>query len=74
MCKVSITEAQRQLLEIITQVESGVTSPESAAAQLKTLKEFAPAEFKADYTLEDFQRIKANAVSTYETSAEPLTL
>jgi hypothetical protein len=68
MCKTTITEAQRQLLEIITRVESDDVTPQEASTQLTTLKEFAPEEFKADYTVADFQRIQTNALGSYQSS------
>lgn len=68
----TLTEAQRLLLGIITSVESGVTSPEDAVEELAELKtKAAGLNFKADYTLENFQKIRENYVSTYEASDEP---
>jgi hypothetical protein len=71
MAQLSLTEAQRILLGIITSVESGVTTPEAAVEELSGLKTRAAAEnlpFKADYTLADFEKIRQNYVSTYDSS------
>ena len=69
----TLTEAQRLLLGIITSVESGVTSPEDAVDELSNLKGNATKSglpFKADYTLKDFQAIQALSAATYDTSTE----
>jgi hypothetical protein len=67
----TLTEAQRLLRGIITSVESGVTLPEDAVEELAELKtKAAGLNFKADYTLADFQKIRENYVSTYD-SSEP---
>ncbi len=72
MAQFTLTEAQRLLLGIITSVESCVTSPAEAVQELTTLKSRAVAagiNFKAyNYTLADFQKIRDNYVSTYDTS------
>ncbi len=68
----TLTEAQRLLLGIITSVESGVTTPEEAVEELNDLREKAGKAgipFKADYTLTDFEKIRENYVSTYESSS-----
>ncbi len=72
MAQFTLTEAQRILLGIITSVESGVTTPEEAALELSSLKaraSTAGVNFKADYTVADFQKIRENYVTTYDTSA-----
>lgn len=69
----TLTEAQRLLLGIITSVESGVTTPEEATDELTSLKTRAAnagVNFKADCTVDDFIKIRENYVSTYE-SSEP---
>ena len=71
MAKFTLTEAQRLLPGIIASVESGVTTPEEAVAELSSLKtraKEAGVNFKADYELVDFQKLRQNYVSTYETS------
>ncbi len=71
MAKFTLTEAQRLLLGIIASVESGVTTPEEAVAELSSLRtrtKEAGVNFKADYELADFQKLRQNYVSTYETS------
>ena len=73
MPKLTLTEVQRRLLEIIGSVESGVTSPSEAVTELGDLKDAATdagLTFQADYTLEDFQKIRATELSTYDTSEE----
>jgi hypothetical protein len=58
----TLVGAQRLLLGIITSVESGITSPEDAVEELATLREQVAASgigFHWDYTLEDFQKIRA---------------
>lgn len=70
--KITLTNAQRILLEIITQLESGLTTPIEATKSLNDLKLAAPVEFKANYSIGDFQRIRANARSAYQSStSEP---
>ena len=67
----TLTEVQRLLLGIIASVESGVTTPEEAVRELNDLKVKAVVSglrFKAAYTLEDFQKIRQNYISTYESS------
>lgn len=74
MAQFTLTEAQRLLLGIITSVESGVTSPEDAVSELKEVKAkavLAGLTFKADYTVDEFIKIRENYVSTYDTS-EPV--
>ena len=59
----TLTEAQRLLLGIITSVEAGVTTPEEAVEELNDLKdraEEAGFPFDADYTLVDFENISRN--------------
>lgn len=68
----TLTEAQRLLLGIISSVESGVTAPEEAVDELNDLREKAGkagVPFKADYVLADFEKIRQNYVAQYETSA-----
>ncbi len=64
----TLTEAQRLLLGIITSVEGGVTTPEDAISELEELKSRAGANFRADYTVDDFIKLRENYVSQYETS------
>jgi len=67
----TLTEAQRLLLGIITSVEAGVTTPEEAVDELNDLREKAGKAgipFKVDYVLADFVKIRENYVSTYDTS------
>jgi hypothetical protein len=64
----TLTEAQRLLLGIIISVESGVTTPEEAVDELNELNtraETANLNFKADYTLADFEEIRADYLSNY---------
>lgn len=71
MAQFTLTEAQRILLIIIANVESGGFSPEDAVRELKKLKSTADAAgllFKAEYTLSDFQAIRKAQVSTYDFS------
>jgi hypothetical protein len=71
----TLTEAQRLLLGIISSVESGITTPEEAVTELADLKAKAVKAniptFQADYTLENFQSIRDAYVSEYESSYEP---
>lgn len=72
MAQLSLTEAQRLLLGIVSSVESGITSPESAfdeLTQLKSRASEAGLKFAAPYTVEDLQTLRANQLSEYETSA-----
>jgi len=71
--KLSLVKAQRLLMGIIASVESGITSPEEALAELASLKKQAPDGFEADYTLEDFQRIREDYSSSYDSSYEAST-
>lgn len=67
----TLTEAQRLLLGIISSVEGGITTPEDASEELAELKEKAAKaglNFKADYTVDDFIKIRESYVSQYETS------
>jgi hypothetical protein len=71
MANLTLTEAQRTLLGIVTSVESGVTAPEVAVDELARLKSRAleaGLKFSAPYTLEDFKNLRANQLSQYETS------
>jgi hypothetical protein len=73
MPKLTLTEAQKRLLEIIGAVESGIDTPEEAVIELNDLKRAASEAglpFKAAYELADFQKIRADQLSTYE-SSEP---
>jgi hypothetical protein len=68
---ITLTELQRLLLGIVSSVESGVTTPAEAANELANLKARAVSaglKFHADYTEDDFQKIRENYVSMYETS------
>jgi hypothetical protein len=74
MSALTLTKVRRTLLGIITSVESGVTSPEDAEAELSQLRneaEKANLNFRADYTVDDFRKIRENYVATYETSQDP---
>ena len=53
--------AQDLFLGIIESVESGVMSPEEAVTELANLKQ--EYDFKSDYTLADFQRVRENFLS-----------
>lgn len=67
----TLTEAQRLLLGIITSVESGVTTPEDAVEELNDLREKTGKTglpFKADYVLADFAKIRENYISQYEST------
>lgn len=68
MSKMSRITASRLLLGIITSVEAGVTTPEAAVEELKQLKSQAPEGFKADFTIQDFNNIRANYAAAYESS------
>lgn len=71
MAKLTLTDAQRTLLGIITSVESGVTSPEDAVKEQETLKAEAQAaglNLNANYTLADFQQVRAAYAAQYESS------
>lgn len=71
MAPLTLTQAQRLLLGIITSVEAGYTTPSDAVTELKTLKDQAASAgllFKADYTEEEFQKLRENFTSTYESS------
>lgn len=68
MAKLSLVQAQRDLLGIITSVEAGVTMPEEAVQELNALKSQAPDTFKPNYTLEDFQNIAKAANTEYDPS------
>lgn len=68
MAQLSLVDAQRNLLGIITSVEAGVTTPEEAVQELNGLKSDAPLTFRPNYTLEDFQNIAKAAATTYESS------
>jgi len=68
------TSVQRTLLGIISSVESGVTTPESAEEELSQLideAEKAGLNFRPNYTVDDFRKIRENYVATYETSQDP---
>lgn len=80
MAKLTLTQAQRVLLGIVTSVESGVTTPEEAVNELALLKKEAKEaglNFTANYTLADFEKIQADAsvydlsTSTFDESVEP---
>jgi hypothetical protein len=67
----TLTDAQRLLLGIITSVEGGITEPKDAVEELTTLKAQAAKAgltFRAEYTLEDFEKIHQNYVSEYDSS------
>lgn len=71
MAQLTLTEVQRTLLGIVSSVESGVTTPEAAVDELTRLKSRASEaglKFSPLYTLEDFQNLRANQLSQYETS------
>jgi hypothetical protein len=67
MPKLTLTEAQRILLGIIESVEVGNFTAEEAVQELTELKadaERAGLNFRADYTLADFQKIREMFLST----------
>lgn len=71
MAKLTLTQAQRVLLGIVTSVESGVTTPEEAVNELALLKKEAKEaglNFTANYTLADFEKIQADSASVYDSS------
>lgn len=71
MAQLTLTEAQRILLGILTSVESGVTSPEDGLSELSSLKARALTDelpFKSNYTLDDLKKIRENHIATYDTS------
>jgi len=73
MPKLTLTEAQRRLLEIIGAVEFGINSPQEAVNELNDLKKAAAdagLPFKAAYELSDFQKIRTDELSDYESSGE----
>jgi len=68
----TLTDVQRELLDIIRDVEEGNRTPESAVRELESLKSRATTaglKFRADYSLEDFQKIATAAASTYDSSS-----
>ena len=68
----TVTEAQLTLLGILSTVESGAITPEEAVEELGTLKSQvaeAGLTFSADYTVEDFEKIRTAYASTYESSS-----
>jgi hypothetical protein len=59
------------LLGIIASVDMGITSPVDAVEEVATLKaqaEAANLAFQANYTLEDFEKIRAEALVQYDSS------
>jgi hypothetical protein len=54
--------AEDLFLGIIESVESGLMTPEEAVTELASLKQ--DYNFKSDYTLDDFQRIRESCLST----------
>lgn len=71
--KLTLTEAQRLLLGIISNVELGELTPDEAVKELVQLKLDAAAagfEFKVNYTFDDFERLRENYISNYESSSE----
>ena len=73
MAKITLTQAQRFLLGIISSVEAGYTSPSNAVGELELLKKNAAesgVKFNAEYTLGDFEDIRARYTETYELSQE----
>jgi hypothetical protein len=73
MAKLTLVNAQRMLLGIIASVEVGVTSPVDAVEEVATLKaqaEAANLAFQANYTLADFEKIRTDYVSNYDSSEE----
>ncbi len=59
-----MTPSEKLLLGIIASVESGVTTPEDAVIELAELK--TKTGIKADYMLADFQKIREEALSTFD--------
>ncbi len=72
--KIGLVAAQRTLLGIIASVESGLTAPTDAVTELAALKAQAPEGFEANYSVEDFERVRANYVSQFETSTDDIEL
>lgn len=70
MATLTVRQAEKNLLGIILDVECGFSTPEKAVEEQAALLEQAPEEFQAEYTLEDFQRIRDNALSTYDSDAD----
>jgi hypothetical protein len=71
--KFTLTDAQRRLLDIVFYVENGTFTPQEAFSELTDLKQDAASaglQFKAEYTLEDFQKLRSDYMSTYESSVE----
>jgi hypothetical protein len=72
----TLTEPQRRLLEIISSVENGIYTPEEAVTEFQDIKRdmekaglpLAPEYALAEYTLADFQRIRENALASYESN------
>ena len=73
MPRLTLTEVQRRLLEIIRDIESGLVTPEKAVTELTNLKAAASdagVSFRAEYTLEDFQNVRKTQLSEYDESTE----
>lgn len=71
MGKLTLTQAQRLLLGIISSVESGYMTPEDGIVELGKLQENAKksgVDLIAAYKLADFQRLRQAHLDTYETS------
>ena len=74
MAKLTLTQAQRLLLGIISSVESGYTTPEEGIVELEKLQANAKesgVDLIAAYKLADFQRLRQAYIDTYETSTDP---
>jgi len=69
----TLTDVQRSLLAILGSVEGGNITPEQATKKLELLKAEAAAAgltFRAEYSTEDFERIRNAYLATYETSTD----
>ena len=66
-------DAEERLLDIIEGTEDGFYTPEEASREVGYLErdaERAGLNYKTDYTLEDFQKIRESALSNYLLSDE----
>lgn len=60
-------QAMKTMLGIILSVENGTMTPEQAVREQEGLLKQAPEGFKADYTRDDFEKIRADALSVIAT-------
>ena len=70
MKPISLIDAQRALIGVISSVEAGLTTPQEAVEELSAIRDASPESFRPDYTLEDFQRIVENAKGSYKPSTD----